>query len=366
MDLQIVPFEPKTASRKEWTRYHAFRRIRHQEEENPEDPLNSDEKEEIAMKRDDPEGDEFIYAAVDPAADTQVGILWFGVYKETSPSYATNGHIAWAGASVIEAYRRRGIGTDLLRRVPELAHSRKITMLTGWSTEADGKSFVRAVGAKVASRRRENRLDLGRVDWSMVESWAREGPRRSSSAKLRWFRDRIDEDVLEPYAKVYTEIANQQPWDDMEHGAFVHDVAWFRERANRFAAVGETWRTAISVEPGGEISGLTEMVYNPEDVHLIGQGLTGVREPFRGRGLGKWLKAEMLLRLREEFPQVRIVSTWNATTNAAMLAINDALGFREARVSEMPQMSVEALEAWLARAREPVSPPGGIASPTSA
>jgi len=107
------------------------------------------------------------------------------------------------------------------------------------------------------------------------------------------------------------------------------------------------------------------MVYNPDDVHLIGQGLTGVREPFRGRGLGKWLKAEMLLRLRQEFPQVRIVSTWNATTNAAMLAINDALGFREARVSEMPQMSVEALEAWLARAREPVPPSADIASPTS-
>jgi predicted nucleotidyltransferase len=59
------------------------------------------------------------------------------------------------------------------------------------------------------------------------------------------------------------------------------------------------------------------------------------------------------------------VSTWNATTNAAMLAINEALGFREHRVSEMPQMTVAALEAWLSRAKD-VAPPGGIASPTSA
>lgn len=365
MELQVVPFEPKTASREEWARYHAFRRTRHKEEE-PEDPLTSDDKEEIAMKRDDPEGDDFIYAAVDPLADMQVGILWLGVYKETSPSYATNGHIAWAGASVIEPYRRRGIGTALLRHVPPLARARKITTLTGWATEGDGKSFVRAVGAKVASRRRENRLDLGRVDWSMIASWAREGPHRSPRTTLRWFREGIDADALEAHANVYTEIANQQPWDDLEHGRFVHDVAWFRERADRFAAVGETWRTAISVEPEGEISGLTEMVYDPEDVHIIGQGLTGVREAFRGRGLGKWLKAEMLLRIREEFPQVRVVSTWNATTNAAMLAINDALGFREHRVSEMPQMTVEALEAWLARAGATASPPRGIASPTSA
>lgn len=354
MGLQIVPFEPKTASREEWARYHAYRRIRHAEE-SPEDPLNSDEKEEIAMRRDDPEGEDFIYAATDPGSGAMVGILWFGVYRETAPSYATNGHIAWTGVSVIEPYRRRGIGTSLFRVIPGLAHAHKVRLLTGWATEGDGKAFLRVLGAKVGSRRRENRLDLERVDWSMVGGWAHAGPTRSPGTTLRWFRGSIDEDVLDAYATVYTEIGNQQPWDDLELGDFIHDPAWFRDRADRFASVGETWLTVISMEPDGAISGLTEMVYDPEDVHIIGQGLTGVREAHRGRGLGKWLKAEMLLRVREEFPQVRVVSTWNATTNAAMLAINDALGFREHRVSEMPQMGVEALEAWLARAKAPAA-----------
>jgi len=363
-DVEVVPFEPTTASREEWARYHAFRRIRHAEE-SPEDPLNSDQQEEIAMKREDPEGDDSIYAALESRTGAQVGILWFGWYKESAPSYATNGHIAWSGAAVTEPYRRRGIGTALLRRVPELARAHRITTLTGWTTEADGKSFVKALGAKVASLRRENRLQLDRVNWSMVDAWAREGPKRSPGTTLRWFRGRIDEDILETFATVFTEIMNQQPWDDMEHGEFIHDAAWFRDRADRFAEVGEDWLTVVSLEPSGEISGLTEMLYNPEDVHIVGQGLTGVREPFRGRGLGKWLKAEMLLRARKEFSQVRTVSTWNATTNAAMLAINEALGFREHRVSEMPQMTVESLEAWLERARPPAAS-SGIASPTSA
>lgn len=365
MDARIVPFEPKTASREAWARYHAFRRIRHAEE-SPGDPLNSDEKEEIEMKRDDPEGDEFIHAAMDPASGAMIGILWFGVFKETSPSYATNGHMAWTGASVMQADRRRGIGTALLRLVPGLARAHKIRLLTGWATEDDGKAFVRALGAKVGSRRRENRLDFDRVDWPMVVSWAREGPTRSPGTTIRWFRGRIDDDALEAYAKLFTEIANQQPWDDLERGDFIHDAAWFRDRADRFASLGDTWLTAISVEPDGSISGLTDMVYDPDEVYIIGQGLTGVREANRGRGLGKWLKAEMLLHVREAFPQVRTVSTWNATTNAAMLAINDALGFREHRVSEMPQMTVEALESWLSQARGASAPPSDIASPTSA
>jgi len=116
-------------------------------------------------------------------------------------------------------------------------------------------------------------------------------------------------------------------------------------------------------EPDGAVSGQTEIIYEPEEGDRIYQGLTGVREAYRGRGLGKWLKAEMLLRVRRELPQVRIVSTWNATTNAAMLAINERLGFREHRVSEMPQVDVAAIEAWLARAAEGE---GARASPTSA
>jgi len=350
MTQQIVRFDPRTASRDEWARWHVYRRLRHAEE-SPGDPLLSDEKEELERKRDDPEGDDFIHVAVDPATGAFVGNLYFGVFKETAPSYATNGDQAWLGVAVIRPYRRRGIGCELLGLVPDLARKHKIRILSGWVTEDDGRSFLRAFGAKVGSRRRENRLDLGRIEWSMVEAWAREGPVRSPGSRLRWFDGRIDEDLLDRYAEVYTEVGNQQPTDDLDIGDFVRDAAWFRDRADRFASMGETWWTLASVEPDGAVSGLTEVIYEPEEGDRIYQGLTGVREPYRGRGLGKWLKAEMLLRTRRQYPEVRIVSTWNATTNAAMLAINDALGFREHRVSEMPQVSVEALEAWLARAK---------------
>jgi hypothetical protein len=39
------------------------------------------------------------------------------------------------------------------------------------------------------------------------------------------------------------------------------------------------------------------------------------------------LKAEMLVRLADLEPQVRTVDTWNAETNEAMVAVNDALGY---------------------------------------
>ena len=48
----------------------------------------------------------------------------------------------------------------------------------------------------------------------------------------------------------------------------------------------------------------------------------------RNLGLGRWLKAANALRLLDERPEVTTIETWNAGVNAAMLAINHAMGFQ--------------------------------------
>ncbi len=80
---------------------------------------------------------------------------------------------------------------------------------------------------------------------------------------------------------------------------------------------------------------------------MIHQLITGVRPPYRGRGLGKWLKAANLHRMRRELPQVTVVVTGIATTNAAMLSINERLGFCKHKEGIMAQLSLEALEEYL-------------------
>ncbi|MBA7549189.1 hypothetical protein ES705_41665 [subsurface metagenome] len=55
----------------------------------------------------------------------------------------------------------------------------------------------------------------------------------------------------------------------------------------------------------------------------------------------------MLLKMREEFPQVNVVTTGNATTNAPMLSINDRLGFEVHKEGISAQMSLEKLGEYL-------------------
>ena len=108
----------------------------------------------------------------------------------------------------------------------------------------------------------------------------------------------------------------------------VWDAARVREREELVQAMGRSSLVAVAVhEATGELAGFTEMgvpLDDPRDAH---QWETLVVGRHRGRRLGLLLKVAVLRRLQQELPQVRKVLTCNATTNAPMIAVNEALGF---------------------------------------
>ena len=80
----------------------------------------------------------------------------------------------------------------------------------------------------------------------------------------------------------------------------------------------------VVAERGGELLGQTALFTNGESEDLF-TGLTGVVRAVRGQGVATALKVQSLLVARERGAQ-RVI-TDNASTNAAMLAVNDRLGF---------------------------------------
>jgi len=76
-----------------------------------------------------------------------------------------------------------------------------------------------------------------------------------------------------------------------------------------------------------ELVALTDVLVPQGRPTVAFQEDTVVRPDHRNRGLGRWVKADMLRWLAEEEPQLEQIVTWNATENAAMRGINTELGF---------------------------------------
>ena len=109
------------------------------------------------------------------------------------------------------------------------------------------------------------------------------------------------------------------------------------------ARMGRGWYTKVSQEADGSLSGLTEVVHDLGMSYRVEQELTGVSDEHRGRGLGKWLKAEMMFFIRDELPEVRYISTGNADTNTPMVSINERMGFKRHQTELCYQFELEAL-----------------------
>ena len=76
----------------------------------------------------------------------------------------------------------------------------------------------------------------------------------------------------------------------------------------------------------GAAAGITIVCTHELRPSIAAQEDTSVVASHRGHSLGLRMKLAMLDWLREERPEVEAIDTWNASGNAPMIAINDALG----------------------------------------
>ncbi len=342
----IVPMlvDPKTASRDFWTRYHAYRRLR-QKETRPDDPIRPDDQVEARMRRDDPFEIVYLY---EMQRDGQMW-SWFkgSTLRPGTPEYDTNKQFFWVDCSVRKDVRRRGIATSWIPLVVDLLDRHGCTVLNVDTEQESGHAFLRWLGAEEKLTGAENRLDLKDVDWRMVERWITEGAEHSPQTRLEVYDGRLPEELWDDYSRQLTPIVNTLPYENLDHGDEVITPDNFREWYAQMDIGNERHHVVIAREPDGVIAGVTDMTWAPFRPMVIEQELTAVLPSARGRGIGKWIKATMLLHVRQLYPDLRWVSTGNASSNAPMLSINRRLGFKQYRAGSEYQISRQRLAARL-------------------
>ena len=339
-------FDPQTASREEWSRYHAFRRQR-QVEAGQGEPIGPDRLSEIELIRGDTASITDVLWTDDGSAVSSVAMFWSP--RPGAEGYESNRGILWFELYVLNAHRREGIARTYLPALLEVAERNEGKVISVTAEDPDGHAAVKAFGFTKKSDEIHSVLDLAEVDWQEVERWAEDGPRRSPERSLEWYTNWPPEAEWPEYSRVASELFNSIPFDDQEHGDVVITPAKLGELKHRMAATDGRVLGLVVREPDGRLVALTEMALWDELPEHAWQWLTAVHRSAQGNRIGRWIKAAMLLNLRQNHPRLRWIYTGNAASNAAMRRINIDLGFRPYRTSSGYQMPMADFAAAVAR-----------------
>lgn len=210
--------------------------------------------------------------------------------------------------------RRRGFGAALFARLEEIGATDLRVQVR--DDDPESRRFAEACGFAVKEHLFESVLDLERFDAAPFE----DDVRRVEAAGVRLFaygETAMDEAARRRLWSVNIETSLDQPGADSAMPSFeewtkrVAGASWFDPAGQIVAAVGDEWVGLGAVGP-----------LDPGRFYNL---MTGVRAPYRGRGIAKALK---ILGIR--YAQARggrTLRTNNHSANGPMLAINRRLGY---------------------------------------
>jgi GNAT superfamily N-acetyltransferase len=254
-----------------------------------------------------------------------------------------NTHLAMLDVRIDPGRRRAGLGSMLTALGAQAAHrAGRPSLIVEATAGSAGSAACAALGAERALDSTSSTLRIADLDRNKVQAWiARRGERAVEYSLVRWI-DQCPEELVDSCASL-REAMNTAPLGELDLTIeYTPEILRATERVAR-RAHRKNFVVCARHDPSGELVGLTDVIVPIGRPTLGMQEDTVVRPDHRDRGLGRWIKAEMLAWLADEAPTLEQIVTWNATENAPMRAINTELGFVPGETWTEWQFNVAAL-----------------------
>jgi mycothiol synthase len=249
-----------------------------------------------------------------------------------------NDDLAEVDNLIVRSDRRRGgIGRVLVHAVCQRTDRPRIRGYVPIG-HSGGMGLAAAVRATPGIVDRQSRLRVADLDRPMLESWLARSGDRAHDYSLMCFDGPCPDEFLEEFA-LLTRVMNAAPRSAGDQDVLPTPVEVRASGEALVRRMGWAWTACVRHDTTGKLVGFTQLLATRARPWLGQQWDTGVDPAHRNLGLGRWLKAANALRLMDERPEVTTVETWNAGNNAAMLAINEVMGFR--LVAEWQQWTLE-------------------------
>jgi GNAT superfamily N-acetyltransferase len=243
---------------------------------------------------------------------------------------------------VAPAERRRGYGTALLAHLAsQSALAGRTRVLSATRVGSPGEEFAARTGGS------KGMLDvrrLLRVDASTRQLAAElraEAEPHAAGYELRCWPGITPADLADSVCAAHTAL------EDAPHDTAYEPPGWdparLRGIEQRLTDIGLRWYSMAAVGAAtGEVAAITQVDVHPAQPDWAEQAVTAVTRGHRGHRLGVLIKAAMLELLAEREPAVETIVTYNADSNAHMVAINERFGYRVSDYFQFWEHDIEA------------------------
>lgn len=249
--------------------------------------------------------------------------------------------------SVVPARRRRGVADALVAAALEWGTRDGRTSVVFWVPMlpgGEGRAYAERCGCTMRLHERCSRLSVTDLDHDQQGEWLRRGRDRTDGYRIVQWVGPVPDEHVDALVDAHRAMEDM-PTDELQWTITPMTPERLRSRDEAWLAAGRCNVSTLALAADGSAAGLSELQINSHRPEIAGQGDTGVVAGHRGRGLGRWLKAENLRLALETEPRVRVVETYNAESNPWMLDINVAMGFR-------PHIGYQAFQGDIASVRQ--------------
>lgn len=270
---------------------------------------------------------------------TSYRLAWFATDADDNPHGSSvlrvftdpdRSHRAELQIHVHPTGRRTGVASALLDRA--LARGRELgirTVLGQARDQTPGAAFLTARGFRPVLTLMYSRLVLDAGGMPAIRAIVE---RPHPGYRLRSWTGAVPADLEESFAYARRSM-DDMPMGETDYGRVVWDVERVRAATKAVADRGDILHAIAAIDPDESVVGFTEVVV-PGDGEGDGQNYgTGVLPDHRGHGLGLWMKAASILRVRERHPRLAGLLTDVAQENTPMRTIAATLGYRPTHVS---------------------------------